>query len=313
MKSRSLLRPLLVAGVVAAGVYSLLASNGTNPTGGTPQTWFTGFSHSTVWGAFAVTNTSAPPPMSGCTSNTPPRVEPADFWAAQAANITDHSDLVGTTLWSSTDLSCPRALETVYRSVLVADLSNFYTKFQSGTTGVGNRITNATLQFNVIGSGHGVPVVNPGGFPCATFIGGVGKVSVLQRNAVVTTGVNSSPVPVDTTLRAGLIQASPNGPLTGAGVLGAFPAPGDLAADLTLINAAGTFANGSLVIADTGPDIHNVKIDVTRWVRGAANLNMPFIGFTIAGINEVPISLTTPVQFDCRNWIEPIDLNVTFN
>jgi hypothetical protein len=290
----------------------LLASNGTNPTT-TPQTWFTGFSHSTVWGAFAVPNTSAPPPMTGCTSNTPPRIEPADFWAAQKANITDHSDVVGTTLWSSTDLSCPRALETNYRSVLVADLSNFYTKFPTGTTGVGNRISNATLQFNVIGSSFGIPVLNPLGFPCDPFIGGVGKVSVLQRNAVVTTGANTAPVPVDTSLKAGLIQASPNGPLTGPGVMGAFPAPGDLAADLTLIGAAGTFANGSLVIADTGPGIHNVKIDVTKWVRGAANLSMPFIGFTIASINETAIAVTTPVQFDCRNWIEPIDLNVTFN
>jgi len=312
MKSRSLLRPLFVAGVVAAGVYSLLASNGTNPPAA-PQTWFTGFSHSTVWGAFAVTNTSAPLPSTTCTSNTPPRVEPADFWAAQAANITDHSDVVGTTLWSSTDLSCPRALETNYRSVLVADLSNFYTRFPSGTTGVGNRISNATLQFNVIGSGFGVPVLNPLGFPCDPFIGGVGKVSVLQRNAVVTTGPNTAPVPVDTTLRAGLIQASPNGPVTGVGVMGAFPAPGDLAADLTLIGAAGTFANGSLVIADTGPGIHNVKINVTNWVRGATNLSLPLIGFTIASINETPITVTTPVQFDCRNWIEPIDLNVTFN
>jgi len=310
MKARSLLRPLLVGSVVAAGLYSLLASNGTNPTT-TPQTWFTGFSHSTVWGAFAVPNTSAPPPQTGCTSNTPPRVEPADFWAAQATNITDHSDVVGTTLWSSTDLSCPRALETNYRSVLVADLSNFYTKFPTGTTGVGNRISNATLQFNVIGSGFGIPVLNPLGFPCDPFIGGVGKVSVLQRNAVVTQ--NPTTVPVDTTLRAGLIQATPAGPLTGPGVMGAFPAPGDVAADLTLIGAAGTFANGSLVIVDTGPGIHNVKIDVTKWVRGAANLSMPFIGFTIASINETTITVTTPVQFDCRNWIEPIDLNVTFN
>lgn len=310
MKARSLLRPSLVAGVVAVGLYSLLASNGTNPPV-TPQTWWTGFSHSTVWGAFAVPNTSAPAPSTACTSNTPPRVEPADWWAAQAANITDHADVVGTTLWSSTDLSCPRAMQTVYRSVLVADLSNFYTRFPSGTTQVGNRISNATLQFNAIGSGFGVPVVNPLGFPCDPFVGGVGKVSVLQRNAVVTQG--TSTIAVDPSLRAGLIQASPTGPFTGPGVLGAFPAPGDLAADLTLIGGAGTFANGSLVIADTGPGIHNVKIDVTKWVRGAANLNMPFIGFTIASINEPTITVTTPVQFDCRNWIEPIDLNVTFN
>src|ERR1700694_2560305 len=148
MKSRShsATRVVLVTGVLAAGFYSLLASNTI-----TPQQWWTGFSHSTVWGGFAVPNTSAPPPATNCFANTPPRVDPPAFWAAQPANITDHADAVGTTVWSSTDLSCPRAMEQVYRSVLVADLSSFYTKFPSGTAQVGNRISKATLQFNAIG------------------------------------------------------------------------------------------------------------------------------------------------------------------
>src|SRR5262245_15457483 len=137
-------RMVLVAGVFAAGLGTLLACTTT------PQQWWTGLAHGTVWGAFAVPNTSAPLPSTNCSSTTPPRVEPAAFWAAQPANITDHSDAVGTTLWSSTDLSCPRAMQTVYRSVLVADLSTFYSKFPGGTPQIGNRISKATLQFNAI-------------------------------------------------------------------------------------------------------------------------------------------------------------------
>jgi len=310
MKSRlhSATRLVLASGVLVAGLYSLLASNTTGGSPTTPQQWWTGFSHSTVWGAFAVPNTSAPPPAQNCSSNTPPRVDPPAFWAAQAPNITDHSDAVGTTLWSSTDLTCPRAMEQVYRSVLVADLSDFYTKFPSGTSQVGNRISKATLQFNTIVMTSNS---NPLGFPCDPFIGAVGKVNVLQRNDVIQTGANSTPV--DTTLRAGLVQASPSaGPFDGPTTLTAFPTRGDEAADLTLIGAAGNFANGSLVIADTGPGIHNVKIDVTKWVRGATNLNLPLLGFSIAGINEATITVTTPVQFACRNWIEPIELRVEF-
>jgi hypothetical protein len=311
MKSRShsATRVVLVTGVLAAGFYSLLASTGGGGGGPTAQQWWTGLSHSTVWGGFAVPNTSAPPPATNCFANTPPRVDPPAFWAAQPANITDHADAVGTTVWSSTDLTCPRAMEQVYRSVLVADLSDFYTKFPSGTAQVGNRISKATLQFNAIVMTSNT---NPLGFPCDPFIGAVGKVNILH-NAVIQTGANSNPVPVDTALQAGLIQASPPaGPFNGPTVLTAFPTPGDQAADLTLIGAAGTFANGSLVINDTGPGMHNVKIDVLKWVRGATNLNLPLIGFSIAGINEATITVTTPVQFACRNWIEPIELRVEF-
>lgn len=300
------MRALLVGGVLAAGLYSLIGSGGNSPP--TPQTWWTGFSHSTVWAAFAVTNNSAPLPTTNCTPMGPPRIDPPAFWAAQAANIIDHADAVGTTLWSSTDLTCPRAMQHVYRSAMVADLSAFYGKFPSGATQVGNNISKATLQFNTIVMTSNT---NPLNFPCAPFLGGVGKVNVLKRNAIVTQGTTT--IPVDTSLRAGLIQASPNGPVTGANTMTAFPTVGDEVADLTLITAAGTFGNGSVVIVDTGPGIHNVKIDVTNWVRGATNLNLPIIGFSIASINESEITVTTPVQFACRNWIEPIDLNVVFN
>jgi hypothetical protein len=303
--TRGSLRIVLVGVVLATGLYSLLGSGSTNTT---PQTWWTGFSHSTVWAGFAVTNNSAPLPTTVCTSNTPPRIDPPAFWAAQAPNIIDHADAVGTTLWSSTDLTCPRAMQHVYRSALVADLSSFYGKFPSGATQVGNNISKATLQFNAIVMTSNT---NPLNFPCDPFIGGVGKVNVLKRNAVVTQG--PATIPVDTSLHAGLIQASPNGPVTGQNTLTAFPTLGDQVAELTLIGGAGTFGNGAVVIVDTGPGIHNVKIDVTNWVRGAANLNLPMIGFSIASMNEAEITVTTPVQFACRSWIEPIDLNVQFN
>lgn len=302
-ENRSTLRLALVVSVLAAGLYSLLASNG----GVTPQTWWTGLSHSTVWGAFAVPNTSAPPPATTCTSNTPPRIEPADWWASQPTGITSASDAVGTTLWSSTDLSCPRAMETLYRSVLVADLSSFYGRFPTGTAQVGNRISKATLDFNVVA----MTPTNPLNFPCDPFMGGAGMVNVLQRNPFVTQ--STIQVPIDTGIRSGLIQASPaTGPFNGPGIIASFPAVGDMAANLGSVTAPGTFANGSLVVADTGPGIHNVKIDVLKWVRGAANLNMQAIAFSVAGINEATITVTTPVQFDCRSWVHPIQLNVEF-
>ena len=314
MKSigRSTLRISFVLGVVAVGIYSLLASGGggTNP----PRTWFTGLHHSTVWGAFAVPNTTAPAPVNNCQSNTPPRIEPQDWWNAQLPTITDHTDAVGTTIWSSTDLTCPRALQTLYRSVLVADLSNFYTQLPAGTTQVGNRISKATLEFNVIP----MTPTNPLNFPCDPAMGSAGMVNVLQRNAVVTQG--STNVPVGTGLQAGLIQASPSpGPFDGPHVIASFPVVGDMAANLGLVTGPGTFANGSLVIVQTGApfvptgaNIYDVKIDVLKWVRGAANLNMPSIGFSVAGINEATITVSSVVQFACRTWVEPIQLNVEF-
>ena len=197
-------------------------------------------------------------------------------------------------------------METLYRSVLVADLSSFYTRFPTGTTQVGNRLTKATLDFNVVA----MTPANPLNFPCDPFIGGAGLVNILQRNPFVTQGATQ--IPIDTGIHAGLIQASPTGPFNGPGIISAFPVVGDMAANLGAVTAVGTFANGSLVIMDTGPGIHNVKIDVLKWVRGAANLNMQTIGFSVAGINEATITVTTPVQFDCRSWVQPIQLNVEF-
>ena len=304
---RSTLRTSTVVGVLAAGFYSLVASGGGGV--GTPtqsQMWWTGFNHSTVWGGFAVTNTSAPAPATGCTSNTPPRPDPPIWWAAQNPNVTGGSDAVGTTLWSSTDLTCPRAMEFVWRSVLVADLSGFYAKFPGGTAQMGNRISKATLDFNVIP----MTAVNPLGFPCDPFMGSAGLVNVLPRNAVITQGPTMT-MAVDTQLR-GLNQASPAGAVTGPNTIAAFPAVGDVVANLGQISGQGTFANGSVVVMDTGPNVHNVKIDVKNWVRGAANLSLSTIAFSVAGINERAIPVTTPVQFDCRSWLQPIQLSVDF-
>src|SRR5688572_16477742 len=91
---RSTLRSSAVVCVLAAGFYSLVASGGGGGGGSTtqPQTWWTGFNHATLWGAFAVSNTSAPAPATACTSNTPPRPDPPIWWAAQNPNITGGSD-----------------------------------------------------------------------------------------------------------------------------------------------------------------------------------------------------------------------------
>jgi hypothetical protein len=197
-------------------------------------------------------------------------------------------------------------METLYRSVMVADLSNFYTKFPSGTTQVGNHISRATLTFNVVP----MTPANPLNFPCDPYIGSAGIVNVLQRDPFVTQ--STTQVPIDTSLHSGLIQASPTAGFNGPSIIASFPAVGDPAANLGAVTAAGTFANGSLVIVDTGPRIHNVKVDVTKWVRGATNLNMQQIGFSVAGINEATITVTTPVQFDCRSWVHPLQLDADF-
>jgi hypothetical protein len=293
----------LVAGVVVAGIYSLLASNNTP----TPQSWFTGLAHETVWGSWPVTITSATPPQTVCESNTPPRVDPPTFWAAQPTAATNISDLVGTTLWSSTD-TCPRAMQFSSRSIMIADLSTFYAKFPAGTQGIGNRISKATLDFTVAST---LPTTNPAGFPCSTYIGGVGKIFILEPNPVITQGANQ--VAVDTTIHAGLVLATSAGQATGPDTIAAFPAVGDLAGDLTLIGAAGSYSNGAVVVVDTGPNLHDVKVDVMKWVRGATNLSMPTIGFTVASINETTINPASPVQFACQVFVEPTSLTVQFN
>jgi hypothetical protein len=278
------------------------------------QQWFTGFSHSTVWGAFATTTNYGSPPNTVCFTDTPHRVEPGEFWNAQSTAITNHSDEVGTTFWSSTDLSCPRAMQYVYRSILVADLSGFYPKFPNGTAQVGNRISKATLQFNVIPMTTNTITTD---FPCDPFIGGAGKVNVVQRNAVVYAA--GTVTAVNTSWHVGLIQAAPTGgpnsqPPTGPNTLAAMPQLGDEVADLTRVQAAGTFNNGSLVVTSTGPGIHAVSIDVTKWVRGATNLNLPFIGFSIGSLFEAPfLTISQPIQRDCRDWIEPTQLLIDFS
>ena len=296
-------RGALVVSVVVAGIYSLLASN--NPT---PQSWFTGLSHETVWGAWAVTITGTTPPQNNCQSNTPPEVDPPTFWATQPTAATNISDLVGTTLWSSTDASCPRAMQFSSRSLMIADLSSFYAKFPTGTQGIGNRVSSATLDFRIANT---LPPTNPAMFPCSSYIAGVGKIFVLKANPVIMQGANQ--IPVDTTIHAGLVQAQPAGQLTGPDVIAAFPAAGDEAGDLTLIGGAGSYSNAAVVVSDTGPNLHEVKVDVMKWVRGAANLNMPTIGFTVASINETPINPATPVQFACQAFLEPVTLTVQFN
>ena len=294
------MRKTMIGAICGLSAFML---SGCNSTPITPQTWFTGLSHSTVWGSFAVLNTGATQPTSTCQANTPPKVDPPLWWSTQPPAITNISDAIGTTIWSSTDLSCPRAMQTLYRSEMIADLTNLYSKLQ-GTTQPGGLISKAVLEFNVVN----MTPTNPLNFPCDPYIGAAGMVNVLRRNPVVTQG--ASQLPIGTSLHAGLIQATSSGLLDGPNTIAAFPAAGDMAANLGLVTGPGTFANGTLIITDTGPGIHNVKIDVSRWVIGAVNLNMQSIGFSVAGINEATINPTTAVQFDCRSWVEPIQLNV---
>jgi hypothetical protein len=307
-------RRTFLALLSVVGLCTLLGCPPGGGTGGNPQQWFTGFSHSTVWGAFATTTNYGSVPSTSCFTDTPHRVEPAEFWNGQPVAITNHSDAVGTVFWSSTIQTCPRAMQYVYRSILIADLSTFYPKFPAGTAQVGNRISKATLQFNVIPMTTNTITTD---FPCDPFIGAAAKVNVVQRNAVVYTAGQLTAV--NTSWHAGLIQASPTGgpnsqPPTGPNTLAAMPLLGDEVADLSQVHAAGTFNNGALAVTTNGPNIQAVTIDVTKWVRGATNLTLPFIAFSIGGMFENSfLTISQPIQRECRDWIEPTQLHIDFS
>jgi hypothetical protein len=301
---RENMREKPIVALAALLVLALAACNGGQGGGITLSQWWNGVSHGTVWGDWALQNSSEGPPTSACNGALqPPRVEPAAWWASVNPNITGGSDSVAYTVWSNTRPGCSRALQTVYRSEMVVDLSSFYAHAAESTTPLGARINQAFLTFNVIPV---APPSNPLGWACDPYLGAVGVVSVLKRNAVITQGPSQLP------LGSGLIQASPSGPFDAATVMTAFPAAGDTAADLSVITGPGSYDSGKLVITDTGPGIHAVKIDVSKWVIGAVNLNMQSIGFTVAGLREGEILLSQDVQFECRTWVQPTQLNVLF-
>jgi hypothetical protein len=261
----------------------------------------TGMTHSTVWGSFAVPFPGGSP---HCDINVAPPFTPAGWWAVNPT-ITPSSDTVGVTVWP--DTLCARAQQTLYRAAMMVDLSPFYPmlKIPAGsTTPQGGRINTATLQFNVVvASGN----TNPFGFACSSFVGAAGKVHVLTRDAVIQQ--DQSQLVVGSSR---LIQASPAaGPFDLTHVLGAFPRAGDLIADLTLLGGPGNIAGGT--ISDTGPGIHAVTLDVTRWVVGAVNLNMQQIGFTVASIGEgATIAVPAPSGFACRSWVQPTGFTIKF-
>lgn len=264
--------------------------------------WWTGMTHSTVWGSFAVPFPGATP---SCDINVAPPFSPTGWWAVNPT-ITPSSDTVGFTVWP--DTTCSRAQQTLYRAAMMVDISGFYPvlKIPAGsTTPQGGRINKATLQFNVVvASGTNT---NPFGFACSPYMGAVGKVSVLMRNAVVQQ--DQTQIAVGSTR---LIQASPAaGPFDLTHVLSAFPAAGDLIADLTLVGGPGIV--GAATITDPGPGMHAVTLDVTRWMVGAVNLNMQQIGFTVASIGEgAAITLPSPSPFACRGWVQPTIFDVKF-
>jgi hypothetical protein len=88
--------------------------------------------------------------------------------------------------------------------------------------------------------------------------------------------------------------------------MGAFPAPGDLAADLTLIGAAGTFRQRLARDRGYRPGIHNVKINVTKLGARLPSFSEP------APCNRLydrqhptrrRSPWTTPVQFDMSHLV----------
>jgi hypothetical protein len=298
------MRRLCLAASAALALVLLAACNNNSGGGGgslTLSDFTTGTTHSSIWGQFAVPFTGGSPT---CNINTPTAFDPTGWWGLNPA-ITPSSDTVGVTVFG--DAACSRAQQTLYRSAMTVDLSPFYSRLAvpaGSTTPQGGRINKATLQFNVVAV---AAPSNPAGFACSPYIGGVGKVSVLVRNAFVDQAGTQIPI------GARLIQASPaNGPYDAPHVIGAFPAAGDLIVDLSLVGGPGSYGNGAATISDTGPGIHAVTADVTRWVVGAVNLNMSTIGFTVAGIGESAISAPGALSFACRSWVQPTGFTIKF-
>ncbi len=292
------MRNALFSGTIAAA--TALAAGilpSTSASAGEPMKWWTGISHGTAFGQFAPPAPGRAEPTCKNINDPPPGLDPNKWWAANAV-IVASSDAVGTTVFE--DAACSRAMQTVYRSEMSIDLSPFYTTLSatpvSGTP-QGARITKALLHFNVVPI---TPSSIPSGFLCSQYIGGVGVVSTLNRSVVFT----RSPT--------GLTQVGPI-----SNVAAAFPAADETIVDLSFASGPGTI--GAATITDIGapisggpPGIHAVDLDVTKWLRGAVNLNFQSIGFTVAGVGETPIVPPTFVNFDCRSWVQPTGIDVFY-
>lgn len=257
----------------------------------TPVEWWTGAVHGTLYGRFALQNATEGPPTAACDGpRTPPLDEPADWWAALGTNITGGSDAVGYTVWSNEKPGCSRAMQTVYRSVMMTDISSLYS-VAATSTDLAGLINTAHFEFNVIEQ----PATNPLGWTCNSYTGGIGQLSTLRPGATVAAGLtNVGQVP---------------GNNVRDNVINAFPQPGTPLSDLNNITGPGT--RGRVTATDTGPSVHSFSVDVKDVLLGAINNNRQSLGFTIQSVGEMEIPLTSDVQFDCRTFVQPVRLRVS--
>jgi hypothetical protein len=257
--------------------------------GSQPIEWWTGAVHGTLYGAFGVTNSSEGPPTSACNGTpTPAQEDPAAWWASLGTNITGGADAVGTTMWSNELAGCSRALQRIFHSVFVYDLTNLYTK-ASSPSALAGLIASADIMFNVALS---EPAINPLGWPCNGYIGGLGQISTLRPGFTVTAGLTNVG-----NLAGAVDPTNPTFPQTGTGLV-----------DLNNISGPGT--RGRSVTSDSGPNMRIVTVDVKDVLLGAINTNQQSLAFTIASVNDIAITPSSDVQFRCRTFVQPQRLSV---
>ncbi len=272
------------------GLFLLLsACGGSAPP--TPIDWWTGAGHGSLYGRFALQNSTEGAPTAACNGTaTPVNEDPTAWWAGLGANITGGSDVVGYAVWSNEKPGCSRAMGTIYRSVMMFDLA---TLLQAAPTPaqLAGLILTAELEFSVIEQ----PSINPLNWTCNSYTGGVGNLSTLRPGATVTAGLN---------LVGGLPGSGGH-----AGVMAAFPQPGTPLGDL--FNITGPGVRGRVTTSDTGPGIHAFRVDVKDVLLGAINNSLAQLGFMVQSVGETEIPLTTDVQFVCRTFVQPHRLHVT--
>lgn len=281
MKSR-------VIGIAGCLCLALSACNGSPPP--TPIEWWTGAVHGTLFGRFAIQNSTEGPPTSACDPTpTPVNEAPEDWWASLGQNITSGSDVVGYTVWSNESPGCSRAMQTVYRSVMEVDISGLYAAAPT-TTELSNNIATAELVFNVIEQ----PAINPANWPCNSYTGSLEQLSTLRPGATVTSGLT----------RIGGLAGS----TAPADVIAAFPQPALALADLSRSTGPGTV--GRVTASTSGPGIHVFRVDIKDVLRDAISVNRQSLGFMIQSYGETAIGLTSDVQFACRTFVQPLQLSV---
>jgi hypothetical protein len=289
MKSR-------VAGIAGCLCLALSACNGSPPP--TPIEWWNGVNHATLFGRFAIQNSTEGPPTAACDGQpTPVNESPEDWWVSLGPNVTggvlftdpQAIDVVGYTVWSNEAPGCSRAMQTVYRSVMEVDISGLYAAAPTPAD-LSNNIATAELMFNVIER----PAINPANWPCNSYTGSLETLSTLRPGATVTQGFTRVGGLAGTTAPADLIAA--------------FPQRALVLADLSRSTGPGTV--GRVTASTTGPGSHVFRVDIKDVLRDAISVNRQSLGFMIESFGETAIGLTSDVQFACRTFIQPVQLNV---